>query len=201
MSIPTNQYTTVAADNFISRVYANLQGVDLFFYISVTNELRAKRVDNPNFHLLATGVTWVSTIPAADKVHLYYSDMLGTVYYAPFQNQNFVTGLNFTATGIGSAQNFSTVYAANATPPVYVMVVDDGVYHNLVVADDPAFSSIRTSTQVFDNVIDSDYYVTLPVAAIHPEDTNRITINCEKLKRADNTTQVGFYVVKIPGVV
>jgi hypothetical protein len=203
VSIPSNTYfTETPATNFKSKAVATLNGVDYVFYIAGNNDLLVKVFGGVISYQLAVNARWVDTIQGTDRIHLYYtlrSDDL--VRYLPFQH--FGSGdLNPVATSIsGASTTFSVNFAPNTVPPAYLLILNDGVNHDLFVSGDPDFSTIIGSKRTYSNALDHTFYVTRPTIAIHPQDTNIVTIHTQRIKIFDSTSKVGFYVVQIPGVV
>jgi hypothetical protein len=201
VSIPANKFFTVTpATNFKSKASGTLNGVDYFFYVADNHDLRVKTFEGVVSYTLAAGTQWVDTIQASDRIHVYFSSG-NQVFYLEFRH--FGSGdTTPTPVGIGSAfTTFSVNYAANCVPPAYLLLLNDGVNHNLYVASDPAFKTVLAASRIYSNAIDQAHYVTHPTIAMHPQDTNIATINIQQLKVSDGSTKVGFYVVQIPGVV
>jgi hypothetical protein len=203
LSIAPNQYFIgTPASNFKSKVEAQLAGVDYFFYITDSGDLVVKTFSGVVSYTLAAGAKWVDIIPEAERLHVYWSDKTSNVMHLVFEQ--FGGGsLVPVATGINSANlTFSVNYAAHSTPPVYVMLVDTGFEHILYVAQDPDFHTLLApATRVYSNLVDPAYFVTRPMIAIHPLDTNVATVNVQRLKVSNNESKVGFYVITLPGVV
>lgn len=200
MSIPLDQYTTAVPASFITRAYANLSGLDLFFFVSSTNELRVKQANNSNIRTLQTGVRWMCLIQGTGIVHLYYSLLNSSMYYASFQVQNFVSGIVPVTMGLSSFASFSACYCPNSTPPAYDLIIDDGTRHTLYTSGVPDFSVQLGKLTTFNNSVDRTYLVNYPIIAIHPNDTNSVTINCQRTTVSNGFSEVGFYAVKLPGV-
>jgi hypothetical protein len=175
--------------------------VDYFFYITDNGDLNVQTFGGGQSYTLAVNVRWVDVIPASDRIHVYFSDRTTSmVLYLAFEH--FGAGsLTPTSTSInGAFLTFSVNYAANSTPPAYLLLLNDGVNHNLYVATDPTFQTILASRRVYSNIVDLVHYTTQPTISMHPEDTDVATINVQQIRLSDGHSKVGFYVVKIPGV-
>ena len=205
MSIPQDTFFTVTpATNPRSKATGTLNGVDYFFYIAENGDLRVKTFSGVQSYTLDVNTRWMDTIQGVDTIHVYYSrDSL--IFHIPFQNFGQSNGVPVN-TGLGSAfTTFSTNYAANttvsATPtPAYLLLLDDGISHNLYAASDADFHNVLGTKRTFSNIVDPAYYVRRPMISIHPEDTNICTVNVQRIKVSDGSSQVGFLVVRIPGV-
>jgi hypothetical protein len=210
MPIPQDQYfdPTAVGSNFGARGYANLAGADVFFYISTTNELRAKATSAAatqglaTVQILFTGVQWLAVIqqPPQGVAHLYFSTLDGVIHYARYTAANFSTPIAPVQIGISTNFTFSATLCPNSTPPVYALLVDDGTRHKLYTSVNANFAPILGSSTVFNNSLDLTVYVNQPVVAIHPLDTNIVTINCLHTVLQGSVQKVGFYVAKLPGV-
>jgi hypothetical protein len=210
MPIPQDQYfdPTAVGSNFGARGYANLAGNDVFFYISTTNELRAKATSAAatqglsTVQILMIGVQWLAVIqqPPQGIAHLYFSMLDGSIHYAAYTAANFSTPIVPSPVGLLSSFTFSACLCPNSTPPVYALMVDDGVRHTLYTSVNPSFSPILGVNTVFNNSIDPTVYVNQPVVAIHPLDTDIVTVNCLHTIVMTSVQKVGFYVAKLPGV-
>src|SRR5271167_4108201 len=133
MPTPTNPITqgsywvVTPASNFLSKSYGNLNGADLFFYVSQTNELRVVNftTDKPGntTFVLAQNANWVGTISLAGIVHVYFADLNGQMWHIPYQifGSNSTT-LTIPITGVN---NFSVTSTPQTTPPAYMMLTDD----------------------------------------------------------------------------
>jgi len=188
--------------NFLSKAYGNLNGVDLFFYVSQTLELcvvnfNTNTPGNTTF-VLVTGATWVGTISLAGIVHVYYADLSGQLWYIPY--------IHFGATivpkmlGIGSIVTFSVTYTPQSIPPAFMCMTNDGVSHNLFVATDPMFEAQISSIKTYNNSFNTSIYVTNPVIAMHPSDTKNLTVHVQQIVVLSSVSSVGWYVVEVPGL-
>ena len=198
MPITPDQDLTVVPANFVSRAYANLSGEDLFFYVTqATHELRVKSFTNSNVILLAVNISYVSVIQATGVVHLYFADVNGVVYYAPFTNSNFSAPLNPVHIPVPSVKTISTCYAPNASPPLYALLIDDGTVHTVYTSQTPDFAVFKGQLRVFNNNIDHVHYVTEPVITVHPQDTINAVVHVRRITGA--ASQTGFYTCVLPG--
>lgn len=202
MPISANQFFTVnPATNFQSKATGTVGGTDYFFFVSDAGDLQVSTLANPIGLILASGVRWVDTITAADRIHVYYSLLNNEVIYQEFRSFS-LGNIPPQPTGItGAFTTFSVNFAPNCVPAAYLLLLNDGVNHNLFVARDPAFQMALANKRIYSNILDHTHYVTRPTIAIHPQDTNIVTINVQRIKVSDGSSQVGFYVVQIPGVV
>jgi hypothetical protein len=210
MPIPQDQYfdPTAVGSNFGARGYANLAGSDVFFYISTTNELRAKATSAAATQGLATvqilqiGVQWLAVIqqPPQGIAHLYFSNMQGNMFYASYTAANFNTPIAPVSLGLFGNFTFSATLCPNSVPSVFALLIDDGTRHTLYTSVSPQFSPILGSNVVFNNSLNPSIYVNQPVVAIHPLDTDIVTVNCLHTVLSNDVQTVGFYVAKLPGV-
>ena len=202
MSIPADTFfVTTPATNFKSKAEAQLAGIDYFFYVADNHDLLVKTFEGNVSYTLASNVKWVDVIPTTDRIHVYYLTAANRIMHLVFE-QFGAGNLTATDTGVdGVLTTFSVNYAANSTPPAYLLLFDDGVNHVLCVASDPNFLLLLAPAGlvVYRNS-NSAYNVTRPTIAVHPLDTNVATINVQQIRISDNDTKVGFYVVPIPGV-
>jgi hypothetical protein len=202
VTIPANTFFTVTpATNFKSKATGTLNGTDYFFYIADNNDLNVKTFSGIQSYTLAVDALWVDTIQGSDRIHVYYSLRTGQIFYQAFMH--FGAGdLTPIATAIGSAAvSFSVNFAPNCVPPAYLLLLNDGVNHNLYSSANPAFSPILAQARIFSNLVDNAHYVTRPSLSIHAQDTNVVTIDVQQIRVNDGHSKVGFYVVRIPGVV
>ena len=200
MPIPVDVYTTVIGSDFLSQAYATIEGYDLFFFVTPTNDLRLKQIGNPVVLQLISGATWVCAVSVGGQVNVYYRSLNGGVYYFPFTHDNFVKPITPSLTGVGTVVTMSALYTAKTSPSVYAMIVDNATHHVIYTSADPAFSTILASSQVYNNSVEPNVYVGFPVMAIHHDDTITATINCQQTEIQTGMTTVGFYVANIPGV-
>jgi hypothetical protein len=211
LAIPTDTYfIATPGSEFLSKSYATLNGTDLFFYVTETGSLRVVNMNSVasppsaspgtiSFSIVPK-VKWVHALSQTGIVHVYYASTDSTIFYVPY---TLFGGMARTPQPIttASAVTFSVLYSATSSPPCYAMVVDDGINHNLYVASDPAFSSALASPVVtYNNALDHTVYVTRPVIAQHPQDTNLATVVCQSTVVATSESKVGFYEVRLPGV-
>ncbi len=81
-----------------------------------------------------------------------------------------------------------------------MMMTDDGLHHNLFTASDPKFQSSISNVQTYNNSFDLSKYITRPAIAMHPADTQNLTVHTQDINTHTSVSQVGFYVVKVPGL-
>lgn len=211
MSIPLNQFFTITpSTNFKSKGHAILTGQELFFYIADNGDLRVQNFGGIISYTLDINCHWCCAIsqtnsPSNNLVHVYYTTAANNINYIAYQV--FGSTPPPVATGLGSAVTFDVFYATQATtatiPPhtgVYMLILDDGQSHQLTAATDPAMHNIVSSTRVFTNITDTQHYVSRPTLAMHPEDTNIVTVNCQQFTFQGAINKVGFYTVKVPGL-
>ncbi len=199
---PDTYFIVTPGSQFISKAYGNLNGTDLFFYVSDTQELRVVNfttsvVGNTTF-VLANAAIWVSVISVTGMVHVYYADLGGQIWYIPYT----LFGGSAPATKLnqGSAVTFSCIHTPQSTPPAYIMMIDDGIKHNLFVAADPKFQAAISTLVTYNNSFNPHVYVTRPIITMHPSDTNRLTVHTQQITVLTSVSQVGWYVVVIPGL-
>lgn len=212
MAIPLDTYFIVTPGSTVQNqpgFYAKLGNTDLFFYITETGAFRVVNMNStattasPGLlsYTLALSVKWISiaTVPTPNVVHVYFADMGGHIFYAPYTL--FGGGVAFKPLSqITPAITFSTLFTATSTPNSYMMMVDDGIRHNLYVAGDPAFNSIISTTVTYNNSLNTTVYINRPSIAMHPADTNKITVTCEQTIVQTSVTGVGFYEVLVNGI-
>jgi hypothetical protein len=200
MSIPVDQYFTVdPSSEFKSKAHGILFSQELFFYVADTGELRVRAFNGLIAYAIAQNVIWASALTAANRVDLWYATSGGAIFYIPYFHFGSGT-LAKVPIGISAALTFDVFYCLNSTPPVYCMVTDNGIVHTLYVADDPAFSSIRATKQIYSNAQDTSRFVTRPRIAMHPQDTTRMTVHCQTILLSNGQSSTGFYVVKVPTI-
>src|SRR5271170_5331875 len=95
MPTPTNPITqgsywiVTPAANFKSKAYGNLDGADLFFYVSQTNNLCVVNFNTntpgQTTYVLAANAQWVGTISLSTVVHVYFADFSGQMWHIPYQ--------------------------------------------------------------------------------------------------------------------
>jgi hypothetical protein len=212
VAIPIDTYFIVTpSSQFIHKAYASLNNTDLFFYITDTGSLRVVNMNStvsppsaaPGLltYSLVQGVKWLGVIAQTGVVHVYYSDASGNLFYFPYTNfgGNFPPPIALTITG---TVTFSVIYTPQTTPPVYMCIMDDGLRHNLFVATDPRFQVQVTSqpTVTYNNTLNTAVYLTMPNIAMHPADTNRATVTFQETVVFTSANNVGFYEVRVPGV-
>ena len=212
MAIPLDTYFIVTPGSSVETVpgyYAKLGNTDLFFYITETGSFRVVNMNStattatPGLisFAIAQNVKWISitTVPTPNVVHVYYADVTGRVFYAPYTL--FGGTVDFKQLSqITPAITFSTLFSPTSTPNSYMMMVDDGIRHNLYVAADPTFNSLISTTVTFNNSLNTAIYINRPSIAMHPADTNKITVTCQQTIVQTSVTGVGFYEVKVPGI-
>ena len=190
---------------FLSKSYGNLNGTDLFFYVSTTLELRVVNftTDKPGLatFVLAIDARWVGTLSLAGVVHVYYADSGGQMWHIPYRI--FGAAQIATAIPITGVVNFSVTSTPQTTPPAYMMLTDDGVYHTLYVnkATDPTFNTLLApSTRIYNNALSPAVFVTQPTITMHPADTENVTVIVQSVNQNTAVSSVGFYTVEAPGV-
>lgn len=191
--------------NFKSKSYGNLNGEDLFFYVSQTNDLSVvnfttNKPGNTTF-VLAAGAIWVGTISLPGIVHVYFADFSGQMWHIPYQilGSNTLPAM-IPITGVA---NFSVTSTPQTTPPAYMLLKDDGVYHTLYVnaATDPTFNTLLApATRIYNNALNPSVFVTQPTVTMHPDDTTNITVICQDINQNTDVSSVGFYTVAAPGI-
>jgi hypothetical protein len=199
LAIPLNTFFTVTpSSNFKSKAHVILLTEELFFYVSDTNELRVQNFGGSVSFTLAVDTKWCAAIQAVALAHVYYADQSGQMFYIPYSH--FGATVTPQVVSIGQVITFSALFAPQSTPPTYMIMTDDGINHNLFVATDPAFHSVISSSRTYSNLVDPKVYVTRPTIAMHPSDTNRITVHCQQFTVLTSVPRVGFYVVKVRGL-
>jgi hypothetical protein len=214
MSIPVDTYFTVTPGSSVQTVpgfYAKLGGTDLFFYVTETNALRVVNMNStatnatPGLisYSLAQGVFWLSVItqPGNGTVHVYYQNSAGVLFYAPYALLGGPIAFKQMATVPAGIITFSTLFTNTSTPPCYMLMTDDGIKHTLYVAADPAFQGLISTTVTYNNSLATAVFISRPSIAMHPADTNKITVTCEQTIIQTSVTGVGFYEVKVAGIV
>lgn len=200
MSIPLDQYFTIdPSSEFRSKAHGILFAQELFFYVSDTSQLRVRAFNGLIAYAIAENVRWASAFAAPDRVQLYYADNNGIVYYIPFFHFGSGT-LTAIPLGVNNAITFDVQFIAQSNPPVFAMVVDDGIRHTLYVANDAGFTSIRATQVIFTNTTDPTHYVTRPRIAMHPQDTDVLTVHCQRILVSDSSSTTGMYCVRMQGV-
>lgn len=200
MAISLNTFFTVTpSTNFKSKAHVILLTEELFFFVSDTNELRVQNFGGSISYTLATNAKWCAAIQDVALAHVYYADQSGQMYYIPYPN--FGATPTPQVISIGNVLTFSVLFAPQTTPPAYMIMTDDGINHNLFVASDPQFHSVISSVRTYSNLVNPATYVTRPAIAMHPLDTTRITVHCQQFTVLTSVSRVGFYVVKVQGLV
>lgn len=199
MSIAPDQYFTVTPSNFLSKAHCTFGGQDLFFFVTELNELRVQVFNAILSYRLAPDVKQVQILPGVNEVNVYFLSTGGEIFYFPFHQLG--TGVTPVTTHIQQIQNFSAFHARNTLPASYLLMVDDGVRHLLYVASDPGFTSVSSHNRVYNNSIDQTYYTFGPRLAIHPQDTRRLTVVCQRQTISTGDINVGMYEIVIPGAV
>ena len=207
MGIPVDTYFIVTpGSEFLSKTYATLSGTDLFIYITETGSLRVVDMvsaggnatpGNTSF-ALAQNAKWVGSVSRPGIVHIYFADNSGQMKYIPYTLLGGPVIINNLS--ISNVQTFSVTYTPQTTPQAYLMMTDDGLHHNLFAATDPKFQAAISTTQTYNNGFDLSKYVTRPSIAMHPADTQNLTVNTQEINTHTSASQVGFYVVKVPGL-
>lgn len=209
MSIPVDTYFIVTpGSEFISKSFATLSGTDLFLYITETGSLRVVNMNStispPNAQpgttsfTLAQNAKWVGSISRPGIVHVYFADNNGQMKYIPYTLLGGPVVIQNLS--MGNVLTFSVTYAPQTTPPAYMMMTDDGLHHNLFTANDPKFASSISNVQTYNNSFDLNKYITRPSIAMHPADTQNLTVHTQDINTHTSVSQVGFYVVKVPGL-
>jgi len=212
MSIPVNTYFIVTPSSNVVNMpgaYATLGVTDLFFYITETGSLRVVNMNSSGSnavpglisYALAQNVKWmdVITMPGNGVVQIYYADTSGVIWYAPYVTLGS-TVMFQSLSSITTAITFSTIYTPQSSPPVFMLMVDDGIRHNLYVSPNPKYQSILSNTVTYNNNLSSLTYLTRPSIAMHPSDTTAITVTCMQTVLLTSMTNVGFYEVLVPGI-
>jgi len=196
-------WVVTPAAEYVSKAYGNLNGSDLFFYVAQgTNELRVVgfSVDVPGntTYVLALDVKWVGVVSAAGIVHVYYADLNGQMWYIPFT----LIGASVSShlLSITNVMTFSVTYTPQSNPSAFMIMIDDGVHHTLYVSGDPLFGSLISTMETYSNALDLSNYITMPSIAMHPLDTNVLTVICQKVTEPPTSTYVGFYAVTVQGL-
>jgi len=212
MPTPNNPITqgsywvVTPAANFKSKSYGNLNGSDLFFYVSQSNDLcvvnfNTNTPGNTTFVLVPGVAVWVGTISLPGVVHVYYADFGGQMWHIPYQIFGSITPA--TTIPVTGVNNFSVTSTPQTTPPAYMMLTDDGVFHTLYVnhATDPTFNSLLApASKIYNNALSPTVFVTEPTVTMHPDDTKNITVICQQIDQHTDISSVGFYTVAAPGV-
>lgn len=209
MSIPVDTYFIVTpGSEFLSKAYVNMNGTDVFFYVTETGALRAVNMNSTNTtaspglisYTLAQGAVWCGAVTVSGLTHVYYADASGNMFHIPYSTlggQVIVTALS----GLASALNFSVIFTPQSSPPVYLLMIDDGIRHNLYVSATPTFTTLLApATVTYNNAISHSVYVSKPTIAMHPLDTTRITVTTESTVIMTSVNNVGFYEVRVPGL-
>jgi len=200
VSIPVDQYFTVdPSSEFLSKAHGVLFSQELFFYVADTGELRVRAFNGLIAYVIAQNVIWASALTASNRVDLWYATADGAIQYIPYFHFGSGT-LQTINIGISAPLTFDVFYCLNSTPPVYCMVTDNGEVHTLYVANDPAFSQIRATKQLYSNANDPTKFVTRPRIAMHPQDTYRLTVHCQTIVISTGISSTGFYVTDVPTV-
>jgi hypothetical protein len=209
VSIPINKYFIVTpSSQFISKAYATLNGTDLFFFVNETANLRVVNMQSgtltatpgSTIFTLVQAAKWVDVIEAPGVVYVYYADPEGNVWYIPYRNFG---GLVPSPVMLSTVQavTFSTIFTPQTNPPAFMMMIDDGVHHQLYTATDPLFSALLAPVQTtYNNSLDLSDYITMPSIAMHPTDTTVLTVICQQVTVPPTQTSVGFYAVTVEGL-
>jgi len=215
VSIPLNTYFVVTpSSQFISKAYATLNGTDLFIYVNETNTLSAINMNStvttasPGSvtYTLAVNAAWTGVVSRPGICNVYYADLNGVVWYIPYKTFGGPPPTPVQLTNVmppfpAKVTTFSVIYTPQTTPPAYMMMTFDGVYHRIYVASDPLFVSLLAPTQItYNNALAPTFFVTEPNISMHPLDTVNLTVFCQQLNENNSVVQVGFYGVAAPGV-
>lgn len=211
MAIPLDTYFIVTPGSSVVGMpgfYAKLGNTDMFFYITETGALRVVNMNStattavPGLisYTLALNVSWISVITLPGTVvHVYYQNMAGNLFHGVYTI--FGGSLNFQPlSSIPAAVTFSTLFTSTSTPPCFMLMADDGIKHTLYVAADPGFQGLISTTVTYNNALNTAVYINRPSIAMHPSDTNLITVTCEQTIISTSVTGVGFYEVKVNGI-
>lgn len=216
MSIPVDTYFVVTPASTVQNMpgkYATLGNTDLFFYITETGSFRVVNMNSVNTpppgnaspglisYSIAQDVRWmdVITIPNPTAVHVYYQDANGSIWYATYAVFGG-TAIFTKVQGVVGAVTFSTLFAPQSTPPCYMLMIDDGIRHHLYVAGDPLFSGMISNVVTYNNALNNTIYLNRPSIAMHPIDTNAITVTVQETVIHTSALNVGFYEIKVPGI-
>jgi len=210
MSIPLNEYFVVTPGaQFVSKSYATLSGTDLFYYVSDTNSLQVVNMNStvtsaaPGSltYTLAANATWTGVVARPGVNHVYYSDFSSNVWYIPYNTFGGNPSAPVAIGSVGTAVTFSVIYTPQTTPPAYMMMTFDGVFHRIFVASDPRFTSLLAPGSItYNNALAPTFFVTEPNISMHPLDTVNLTVFCQQLNEHTTIVEVGFYGVAAPGV-
>jgi hypothetical protein len=123
------------------------------------------------------------------------------MWHIPYQ----IFGLSMIPTSIPitGVVNFSVTHTPQTTPPAYMILTDDGVFHTLYVnnANDPTFNTLLApATRIYNNALNPSVFITQPTVNMHPLDTQNITVSCQSINQHTAISSVGFYTVVAPGV-
>jgi hypothetical protein len=207
--IPLNKYFIVTpSSQFISKAYATLNGTDLFFFVNDLGNLRVVNMQSgtltatpgSTIFTLAQMAKWVDVIEASGVVYVYYADPEGNIWYIPYRSFG---GLVPVPTLLSTVQavTFSTIFTPQTSPPAFMMMIDDGVKHQLYTASDPLFSELLAPVQLaYNNTLNPAVYITMPSIAMHPTDVTVLTVACQQVTVPPTQTSVGFYAVTVQGV-
>jgi hypothetical protein len=215
MSIPLDKYFVVTpASQQVSKAYATLNGTDLFFYVTETSNLSVVNMNSTGsnaspgsvVYTLATSITWVGVVSRPGVCHVYFADVAGLVWYIPYMALGGTPPAPVQITNVvpvpdAPISTFSVIYTPQTTPPAYMMMTFDGVYHRIYVASDPLFQSLLAPTQItYNNALAPTFFVTEPNISMHPLDTINLTVFVQQLNENNSVVQVGFYGAAAPGV-
>lgn len=212
MPIPINTYFIVTpSSQFISKAYSSLQDFDLFFYVNETSSLRVVNMQSGTLtatpgsinYTLAQGVSWVGVVSQPGVAHTYYADQSGVVWHLDYRvfGGTPPTPTHLVNLSPEPVQTFSVIYTPQTTPPAYMMMTFDGVFHRIFVASDPLFQDLLAPSQVtYNNALAPTFFVSQPNIAMHPLDTVNVCVICQQLNENNSVVQVGFYGVAAPGL-
>lgn len=203
MAIPLDTYIAIAPEtDYIAKGHINLGGTDIFIYISDTNELRSVALGETTFNSLVENVSWVTVWqPDPTHSHIYYIDQAAQVWHVEYDQYGPLVNTPHMIAGVPLCVTIDVLDAPNTTPPVWVMILDDGAKHHIFTSATPDFGTILQSEIVYNNLLDHTYYNTLPTIALHPLDTVNLTVSIQQQNLASPTIyDVGFYIIQIPGV-
>lgn len=201
MTLPIDTYIPVAPEtNPISKGYLLLGGSDVLIYVSSTHELRSTVAGHTTYSTLALGVSWVFCVQQNTSGHVYYVDLSGRTFHLEYDQPGLAVHAPTLLNNVSAAVTVSALWSATSTPNSFMLMVDDGIRHHLYVATDAIFQNLVSNTVTFNNSLSTLALVSKPCIAMHPSDTDAITVTCERTDLNTDLTTVGFYEVKVPGV-
>jgi len=208
---PDIYFVVTPASQFISKTYATLNGTDLFFYVNETNALSVVNMNSAGVtatpgsitYTLSVSAAWTGVVSLTGICNVYFADINGAMWYIPYKTFGGPPPAPVQLTDLTPEPvvTFSVIYTPQTTPPAYMMMTFDGVYHRIYVASDPLFETLLAPEQItFNNALAPTFFVTEPNIAMHPLDTVNLTVFCQQLNENTSVVSVGFYGVAAPGV-